>query len=51
MFGYYIEITNPHLSKVPALHPQTLVNAERHITQELKEYEERILGAETRSFP
>jgi DNA mismatch repair protein MutS len=48
VFGYYIEITNPHLSKVPAhyVRKQTLVNAERYITQELKEYEERILGAE-----
>ncbi|HPI72376.1 MAG TPA: DNA mismatch repair protein MutS [bacterium] len=48
VFGYYIEITNPHLSKVPVHYTrkQTLVNAERYITQELKEYEERILGAE-----
>ena len=48
VFGYYIEITNPHLSKVPVHYTrkQTLVNAERFITQELKEYEERILGAE-----
>ncbi len=48
VFGYYIEITNPHLTKVPVHYTrkQTLVNAERYITQELKEYEERILGAE-----
>ncbi|MBN2356611.1 DNA mismatch repair protein MutS [candidate division KSB1 bacterium] len=48
VFGYYIEITKPHLSKVPAyyIRKQTLVNAERFITQELKEYEEKVLGAE-----
>ncbi len=48
VFGYYIEVTKPHLSKVPAeyIRKQTLVNAERFITPELKEYEEKILGAE-----
>jgi DNA mismatch repair protein MutS len=50
VFGYYIEITKPHLSKVPPhyIRKQTLVNAERYIVQELKEYEEKILGAEER---
>lgn len=48
MFGYYIEVRNTHKDKVPAdwIRKQTLVNAERYITQELKEYEEKILGAE-----
>jgi len=48
VFGYYIEITNPHLAKVPPyyIRKQTLVNAERYITQDLKEYEEKVLGAE-----
>ena len=48
VFGYYIEVRNTHKDKVPAewIRKQTLVNAERYITQELKEYEERILGAE-----
>ena len=48
MFGYYIEVRNAHKDKVPAewIRKQTLVNAERYITQELKEYEEKILGAE-----
>jgi DNA mismatch repair protein MutS len=48
VFGYYIEITNPHLAKVPPnyIRKQTLVNAERYITPELKEYEEKVLGAE-----
>ncbi|MBD3291132.1 DNA mismatch repair protein MutS, partial [candidate division KSB1 bacterium] len=48
VFGYYIEVTKPHLSKVPQdyIRKQTLVNAERFITPELKEYEEQILGAE-----
>ncbi len=48
VFGYYIQVTRPHLSKVPNhyIRKQTLVNAERFITQELKEYEEKILGAE-----
>lgn len=50
VFGYYIEITNPHLAKVPAhyMRKQTLVNAERFITPALKEYEEKILSAEDR---
>ena len=48
VFGYYIEVRNTHKDKVPAewVRKQTLVNAERYITQELKEYEEKILGAE-----
>ena len=48
VFGYYIEVRNAHKEKVPAewIRKQTLVNAERYITQELKEYEEKILGAE-----
>jgi DNA mismatch repair protein MutS len=48
VFGYYIEVTNTHKDKVPAawIRKQTLVNAERYITEELKEYEEKILGAE-----
>lgn len=48
VFGYYIEVTNTHKSKVPAdwIRKQTLVNAERYITQELKDYEEKILGAQ-----
>ena len=48
VFGYYIEVRNTHKDKVPAewIRKQTLVNAERYITQELKEYEEKILGAE-----
>lgn len=48
VFGYYIEVTNTHKSKVPQdwIRKQTLVNAERYITQELKEYEEKILGAQ-----
>jgi DNA mismatch repair protein MutS len=48
VFGYYIEVRNAHKDKVPAewIRKQTLVNAERYITQELKEYEEKILGAE-----
>ena len=46
VFGYYIEVRNTHKDKVPAewVRKQTLVNAERYITQELKEYEEKILG-------
>lgn len=50
VFGYYIEVRNTHKDKVPAewIRKQTLVNAERYITQELKEYEEKILGAEER---
>jgi len=48
VFGYYLEVTHTHKEKVPAdwLRKQTLVNAERYITPELKEYEEQILGAE-----
>ncbi|MDZ7372553.1 MAG: DNA mismatch repair protein MutS [candidate division KSB1 bacterium] len=50
VFGYYIEVTKPNLSKVPPdyIRKQTLVNAERFVTPELKEYEEKILGAEER---
>lgn len=50
VFGYYIEVRNTHKDKVPSewIRKQTLVNAERYITQELKEYEEKILGAEER---
>jgi DNA mismatch repair protein MutS len=48
IFGYYIEVRNVHKDKVPKewIRKQTLVSAERYITQELKEYEEKILGAE-----
>ena len=48
VFGYYIEVRNAYKDKVPAgwIRKQTLVNAERYITEELKEYEEKILGAE-----
>lgn len=48
VFGYYLEVTNSHKSKVPEtwLRKQTLANAERYITPELKEYEEKITGAE-----
>ena len=48
VFGYYLEVTHTHKDKVPSewLRKQTLVNAERYITPELKEYEEQILGAE-----
>lgn len=48
VFGYYLEVTNAHKDKVPEtwVRKQTLVNAERYITEELKEYEEQILGAE-----
>ena len=48
VFGYYIEITRTHLAKVPDyfIRKQTLVNAERFITPELKDYEEKVLGAE-----
>lgn len=48
VFGYYLEATNAHRDKVPTdwVRKQTLVNSERYITQELKEYEEKILGAE-----
>lgn len=50
VFGFYIEITHAHKAKVPDnyIRKQTLVNAERYITPELKEYEEKILGAEER---
>ncbi|HRS68040.1 MAG TPA: DNA mismatch repair protein MutS [Paludibacteraceae bacterium] len=52
VFGYYIEVRNTHKDKVPDtwIRKQTLVNAERYITQELKVYEEKILGAEDRIF-
>jgi DNA mismatch repair protein MutS len=48
VFGYYLEVTHAHRDKVPSdwIRKQTLVNAERYITPELKEYEEQILGAE-----
>ncbi|SFT87924.1 DNA mismatch repair protein MutS [Lishizhenia tianjinensis] len=48
VFGYYLEVRNTHKDKVPEewIRKQTLVNAERYITQELKEYESKILGAE-----
>lgn len=50
VFGYYLEVTNSHKDKVPQdwIRKQTLVNAERYITPELKEYEEKILNAEDR---
>lgn len=50
VFGYYLEVTNTHKDKVPAewIRKQTLTNAERFITKELKEYEQKILGAEER---
>jgi DNA mismatch repair protein MutS len=48
VFGYYLEVTNAHKDKVPEewIRKQTLTNAERYITQELKEYEDKIMGAE-----
>ena len=48
VFGYYIEVRNTHKDKVPDdwIRKQTLVNAERYITQELKEYEEKIINAD-----
>ena len=48
VFGYYLEVTNTHKHKVPVewTRKQTLANAERYITPELKEYEEKIIGAE-----
>ena len=51
VFGYYIEVTNSHKDKVPTtyLRKQTLKNAERYITEELKEYEDKVLNAEERS--
>ena len=50
VFGYYLEVTNTHKDKVPQewIRKQTLANAERYITEELKEYEQKILGAEER---
>ncbi len=50
VFGYYLEVTNTHKNKVPSdwIRKQTLTNAERYITPELKEYEEKILSAETK---
>jgi DNA mismatch repair protein MutS len=50
VFGYYLEVTNSHKAKVPTawMRKQTLANAERYITPELKEYEEKITGAEER---
>ncbi|AJH13794.1 DNA mismatch repair protein MutS [Myroides profundi] len=52
VFGYYIEVRNTHKNKVPAewIRKQTLVNAERYITEELKEYETKILGAEEKIY-
>ena len=52
VFGYYIEVRNTHKDKVPAewIRKQTLVSAERYITEELKEYESKILGAEEKSL-
>ncbi|MAU17350.1 MAG: DNA mismatch repair protein MutS [Muricauda sp.] len=52
VFGYYIEVRNTHKDKVPEtwIRKQTLVNAERYITEELKEYESKILGAEERIY-
>jgi DNA mismatch repair protein MutS len=52
VFGYYLEVTNAHKSRVPAdwIRKQTLVNAERYITPELKQYEDQILTAEERIF-
>lgn len=48
VFGYFLEVTNSHKSKVPSdwIRKQTLTNAERYITEELKEYEQKVLGAE-----
>ena len=50
VFGYYIEVRNTYKDKVPEnwIRKQTLVSAERYITPELKEYEEKIMGAEDR---
>jgi DNA mismatch repair protein MutS len=52
VFGYYLEVRNAHKDKVPEewIRKQTLVNAERYITEELKEYEQKILGAEERIY-
>ena len=50
VFGYYIEVRNTHKDKVPEhwIRKQTLVNAERYVTEELKEYEQKILGHKTK---
>jgi DNA mismatch repair protein MutS len=52
VFGYYLEVSNAHKNKVPAewIRKQTLVNAERYVTEELKTYEEKILNAEEQLF-
>lgn len=52
VFGYYIEVRNTHKDKIPSgwIRKQTLVNAERYITEELKEYESKILGAEEKIY-
>ena len=52
VFGYYLEVSNTHKDKVPSewIRKQTLINAERYITPELKEYEEQILGAEEKIY-
>ena len=52
VFGYYLEVRNAHKDSVPEewIRKQTLVNAERYITEELKEYEQKILGAEERIY-
>lgn len=52
VFGYYLEVRNSHKDKVPQewIRKQTLINAERYITEELKEYEQKILGAEERIY-
>ena len=52
VFGYYLEVRNTHKDSVPEewIRKQTLVNAERYITEELKEYEQKILGAEERIY-
>ena len=52
VFGYYIEVRHTHKDKVPAdwIRKQTLVSAERYITEELKKYEEKILGAEEKIY-
>ncbi len=52
VFGYYIEVRNTHKEKVPEewIRKQTLVNAERYVTEELKEYEQKILGAQERIY-
>lgn len=52
VFGYYLEVTNVHKNKVPKewIRKQTLANAERYITNELKEYEEKITGSEEKIF-